>query len=283
MYTVQYLFRRHPLSPNRVTSSAYLLFSLLNCTIGGIVFGGINTLAGGILTGLALLCISIPYWLSINIWGIENRINLSMKSYGLQLFSMYSLEAAADCDNIFIDSPTSSATFNSSATLLSPLSMDSLEPICIQSGMGEFFCNVDSQLSQNMVKRRVAKGKTVAAAFDRYPTAGPLEDADCVLIPFGSDTMGSPAAVIYDRGLYVSAPEACRTYIRLSRALMGKISVFYTNLALSTCLIQFLASLLCILFGGIVSSLIVCGLGLGITISFGLMCAKAMEKPIDCK
>lgn len=283
MYTVQYLFRRHPLSPNRVSTSAYLLFSLLNCTFSAIVFSAINTFVGGVLTGLALLCISVPYWFSMNIWRIEDRMNMAIEPYGLELYSMYSLESAADCDNVFIDAPTSSVSFNNSAILLSPLSMDSLEPLCTESGMGEFFCNVDNPLSQNIVKRRVAKGKTVAVAYDIYPTAGPLEDADCVLIPFGTDTLGSPAAVSYDQVLYGSAAEACRTYVRLSRQLMGQISMFYTRLALTACLIQFLAAQLCILFAGLLPSLVVCGLGTAITICLGFLYARAMEKSIDCK
>lgn len=283
MYTVQYLLRRHPLSPNRVSTSAYLLFSLLNCAFGTIAFGAMNTFVGGILTGLALLCISLPYWFSMNIWRIEDRMNMAIEPYGLELYSMYSLESAADCDNVFIDAPTSSVSFNSSAILLSPLSMDSLEPLCTESGMGEFFCNVDTPLSQNIIKRRVARGKTVAVAYDKYPTAGPLEDADCVLIPFGSDTLGSPAAVSYDQALYSSAAEACRTYIRLSRQLMGQISMFYTRLSLTACFIQFLASQLCILFANLLPSFMVCGLGMAMTICLALLYARAMEKPIDCR
>lgn len=239
MYTIQYLFRQHPQSPNKTFSGIYACLSLFFAIYSGINFSLNDTWLHGLVISLLCLFLSSIYWLGIQFWAIDKKINQQLKEEGLNYTSIYSLESASSCDNIFVDTISISHDFNKKAILLSSMPMNQLESICESANMGEYYCNINDIQSQEYICRRVAMNKIVVVAFDQYPNQGPLNDADCVLIPYGQDSFGSPACVFFDSSKYTSSAEACHRYINLANKFMPVIGNFYANNALR-CLIALL-------------------------------------------
>ncbi len=283
MYTVQYLFRKNPTSPNRVFSITYICISLFFTFITGINYTLSFSLAEGMGAGALALALSATYWLGMKIWGIHRIFSNVLSREGLSFVSIYSIESAAKSENIFVDTVTHDPDFNENVIFLSPLPMDNIESMCEANHVGEYFCNISENQAGYYIKRRVAMGKVVTVALDHYSSDVALDEADCVLLPTGKDCLGSPACAYYDPSLYSSSAEACRVYISLATDLMGLLDNFYGKLALRCLLFQFIFSVtdfININFG------ITCGLFAGLLITLlliSLHSLKVLEREVCSK
>lgn len=244
MYTIQYLFRKHHMAPNKIYSTVYFFISLVLSIYSGINYWINFSAKQGLIAGSAVFTVSLLYFLNSRFWGIDKRINDYLAREGLSQVSMYALESAANTNNIFVDTISDDTDFNQRVIYLSYLPMDHIEGKCEAKLIGEFFCNITKEQSSNYILRRLAMGKVVTVAFDRYPVDKALDEADCVLVPNGTDSQGSPACVYYDNQRFNSAAEACKIYINSARHLTEAMDAFYCGLALRCLLFQFILGIL---------------------------------------
>ena len=238
MYTVQYLFRKSNNSPNRSYSMVYLLLTLVFSIISFTNFCVKYSFLHGLISGLLTIGLSLPYFWGTRFWGLNNHIHTYLSKEGLSITSLYSLESAATSNNIFVDSITEDTDFNKKVIYISPLSMDRIEAKCEANLVGEFFCNITQEQSTNYILRRLAMGKVVTVALDNYSVIKALDEADCVLVPEGSDSQGSPACVYYNMDIYSTAAEACRIFLYCAQNLTKSMDSFYCRLALRCILFQ---------------------------------------------
>ena len=244
MYTIQYLFRKSNTAPNKFYSAVYLFISLIVSIYGGINYWISFSVTHGVVAGFAIFGVSLLYFFSSRFWGLDKHIQTYLSREGLSHTSMYALESAASTNNIFVDTISDDMDFNQRVIYLSPLSMDQIESKCEANLIGEFFCNITKEQSSNYILRRLAMGKVVTVAFDRYPVDKALDEADCVLVPNGTDSQGSPACVFYDKTRFTSAAQACNTFINSAKILTKVMDAFYIGLFFRCLLYQLILGIL---------------------------------------